>query len=413
MGLQTQWGKEDNIELSLESHGRTVKRGWRARLGRLDYKEPLISPTGEEGMEKDESPESTATVAVNFGRSIIVPSVQELARKPIVNLPPRYVRCSDDEDPVSGDASESVPVVDVQRLARGDPVELEKLHFACKDWGFFQVVNHGVSVLLLEEFKQEIKSFFDLSYEEKQKLWQQPENHEGFGQLLVVSEEQKLDWSDMFYITTLPLGLRKADLFEKLPENLRNKLEEYSLEVKKLALLILGHMARALKMEAEEIREMFGDGVQSMRMNYYPPCPEPDMTIGFTPHSDAVALTILFQLNETVGLQIKREGRWVPVKPLHNAFVVNIGDIMEIFSNGIYRSIEHRATVNSTKERLSVATFYSCRLDTVLGPAPSLISCDNPAIFRRVPLEAYFKEFFSRKLNGKSYLDFMRIAGAL
>lgn len=74
---------------------------------------------------------------------------------------------------------------------------------------------------LLEEFKREIESFFELPYEEKQKLWQQPENHEGFGQLFVVSEEQKLDWSDMFYITTLPLSLRKADLFEKLPENLR------------------------------------------------------------------------------------------------------------------------------------------------------------------------------------------------
>lgn len=83
-------------------------------------------------------------------------------------------------------------------------------------------------------------------------------------------------------------------------------------------------------MEAEEISEMFSDGVQSMRMNYYPPCPEPDMTVGFTPHSDADALTILFQLNETEGLQIRREGRWVPVKPLHNAFVVNIGDIMEV-----------------------------------------------------------------------------------
>lgn len=102
------------------------------------------------------------------------------------------------------------------------------------------------------------------------------------------------------------------------------------MEVKKLALSILDHMARALKMDAKEMTELFGDGVQTMRMNYYPPCPEPDMAIGFTPHSDAVALTILYQLNETEGLQIRKEGRWVPVKPLHNAFVVNIGDIMEV-----------------------------------------------------------------------------------
>ena len=67
-----------------------------------------------------------------------------------------------------------------------------------------------------------------------------------------------------------------------------------------------------------------------MRMNYYPCCPEPDKTIGITPHSDADALTVVFQLNETEGLQIRKEGRWIPVKPLPNAFIVNIGDIMEV-----------------------------------------------------------------------------------
>ncbi|GLU13886.1 hypothetical protein SLE2022_304960 [Rubroshorea leprosula] len=107
------------------------------------------------------------------------------------------------------------------------------------------------------------------------------------------------------------------------------------------------------------------------------------MAIGFTPHSKVDALTILFQLNQTEVLQILKDGRWVPIKPLPNAFVVNIGDIMEIVSNGIYRSIEHWAIVNSTRERLSVATFYSSQLDTELGPSPSLIDPDNPAIFGR------------------------------
>ena len=102
------------------------------------------------------------------------------------------------------------------------------------------------------------------------------------------------------------------------------------MEVKKLAMAILGHMAKALKMDVEEMVELFSDGVQSMRMNYYPPCPEPNKTIGFSPHSDADALTILYQLNEIEGLQIRKDGRWVSVKPLPNAFVVNIGDIMEV-----------------------------------------------------------------------------------
>ncbi|KAL4627156.1 hypothetical protein ACB092_05G147400 [Castanea dentata] len=350
---------------------------------------------------------------VNFGKSIIVPSVQELTKEPIFNIPARYVR-DDLEDPsiVSDDPSlPSVPVIDLERLYVEAYMnsELDSLHSACKDWGFFQVVNHGVSTSLMEEFRTQIDSFFKLPYEEKKNLWQEPNNQEGFGQLFVVSDEQKLDWSDMFYITTLPHNIRMDHLFDKLQPKLRETLETYSIEVKKLALTILGHMAKALKMDAEEMRELFSDGVQSMRMNYYPQCPEPDKAIGFTPHSDADALTILCQVNETEGLQIRKEGRWVLVKPLPNAFVVNIGDIMEIVSNGIYRSIEHRAIVNSTKERLSIATFYSSNLDSELGPAPSLIGPGNPANFRRVPLEKYFKEFFARKLSGKLYLDFMRI----
>lgn len=95
-------------------------------------------------------------------------------------------------------------------------------------------------------------------------------------------------------------------------------------------MLILGRLAVALKMDGEEMRELFRDGHQTMRMNYYPPCPQPDKAIGFSPHSDADALTILYQLNETKGLQVRNNGRWIAVKPLPNAFVVNIGDIMEV-----------------------------------------------------------------------------------
>lgn len=280
-----------------------------------------------------ESIESLTDVQVNFGRSIIVPSVQELAKEPITHVPSRYVRESQD---LLIDSNESslpvVPVIDLSRLLVEDSMnsELQRLHSACKDWGFFQVTNHGISNSLLEEFRTEIENFFKLTYEEKKKLWQQPDNQEGFGQLFVVSEDQKLDWSDMFYVTTLPLNLRRGELFNKLPPKLRNTLEAYSTEEKKLASEILGHMAKALETDVEEMKELFSDGVQSIRMNYYPPCPEPKKTIGFTPHSDADALTILYQLNKTEGLQIRKDGRWVPVKPLPNAFVVNIGDIMEV-----------------------------------------------------------------------------------
>lgn len=82
---------------------------------------------------------------------------------------------------------------------------------------------------------------------------------------------------------------------------------------------------------------------------------------------------------------------------------------MQILSNGVYRSIEHKATVNSTKERISVATFYSANIDSDLGPAKSIVGPLNPPLFRTEPLEQYYKGFFARKLYGKSYLEVMRL----
>lgn len=81
----------------------------------------------------------------------------------------------------------------------------------------------------------------------------------------------------------------------------------------------------------------------------------------------------------------------------------------QIATNGIYRSIEHRATVNREKERLSLATFLSAKLDGELGPAPSLITPESPALFRRVSVADFFRGYFSRELHGKSYVDVMRI----
>ncbi|KAG5517103.1 hypothetical protein RHGRI_037754 [Rhododendron griersonianum] len=262
---------------------------------------------------------------VNFGKSIIVPSVQQLAKQPLDKLPPRYVhdfvssglRTSDDSSLLS------VPVIDLQSLVSGDRMdyELERLHSsfnARSASSNFRTSTVLVPSAMVDTEKTDQEPYCSdtnvIAREEetemqrrkiqKKKLWQQPDNHEGFGQLFVVSEDQKLDWSDMFYITTLPSSLRRTQLFELLPPNLGETLESYSVEVRRLAMTILGQMAKALKMDSEEMRELFSDGVQSMRMNYYPPCPEPDMAIGFSPHSDADALTILYQLNGINGLQI-------------------------------------------------------------------------------------------------------------
>jgi len=80
-----------------------------------------------------------------------------------------------------------------------------------------QIINHGVDSTLLERVKKQTQDFFKLPIEEKQKFWQTSEDVEGFGQAFVVSEDQKLDWADIFFLLTLPHHIRKPHLFPNLP----------------------------------------------------------------------------------------------------------------------------------------------------------------------------------------------------
>ncbi|KAF3584972.1 hypothetical protein F2Q69_00026911 [Brassica cretica] len=286
--------------------------------------------------------------------SIIVPSVQEMVEeKVITTVPPRYVQPDQDKSGVTDDSGliPNIPIIDMKRLcssaAKDSDSEVQKLDLACKEFGFFQanitlytlwscthlqLVNHGIDLTFLDKTKLETHDLFNLPMEEKKKLWQQPDEMEGFGQAFVLSEDQKLDWADIFFFTMQPAQLRKPHLFPKLPLPFRDTLEMYSAQVKSIAKILIAKMGEALEIKPEEIEERFGDDMfQSMRMNYYPPCPEPNQVIGLTPHSDAVALTILLQVNDVEGLQIKKDGKWVFVKPLPNAFIVNVGDVLEVY----------------------------------------------------------------------------------
>nr|GMD08285.1 protein SRG1-like [Ipomoea batatas] len=290
------------------------------------------------------------TDSQSLGASLSVPSVQQLAKENPTVVPTRYIR-DGIESPAPLFSAADFPVIDLQKLlsenSGGDSSELEKLHLACKDWGFFQLINHGVESSLVEKTKNEVQQLFNLPLEEKKKYGKVAGDPQGFGQLFVVSEDQKLDWADLFYIRTLPPYVRSPHLFPKLPEPFRDTLDAYSLELHKLAMKVLSLVAKNLGIKDEEMTMLFEEGMQSIRMNYYPPCPQPELVMGLSPHSDPGGLTILLQVNETKGLEIRKDGAWIPIVPIPNAFIVNVGDSLEIFTNGAYRSIEHRAIVDA------------------------------------------------------------------
>ncbi|GLT52558.1 hypothetical protein SLA2020_258910 [Shorea laevis] len=336
-------------------------------------------------------------------------SVKELAKQPMSAIPHRYLYLNQ-EPPLSGAvACHQLPVINVNKLfsTRSADSELQNLHSACKEWGFFQLVKHGVSSSVMKKLKHEIEEFFNLPLEEKMKFKVRSGEFEGFG--TVDRPDDKLDWGDRLFFTINPIHKRKPHLFPALPSSLRNALESYYSEIHNLGMRILGLMAKALRMDANEMSQVFEDGQQLVRINYYPPCPQPELVVGLRPHSDGGGLTILNQVNGVDGLQIKKDGLWIPVNFLPDALVVNVGDILEIMSNGVYKSVEHRATINSREERISLALFINSKLEAEVGPARSLINSKNPPLFMTVGMEDYLKSFFSRKLDGKTNIECMKI----
>ncbi|EXC14805.1 Protein SRG1 [Morus notabilis] len=221
--------------------------------------------------------------------------------------------------------SSEVPVINLSLLSKGNKEELMKLDLACKEWGFFQAIKNASA------------EFFALPLEEKNNISMPPDDVQGYGHAYVVSEEQTLDWSDALMMLVYPSRFRKLRFWPTEPKGYKQTIETYSTEVKKVAVELLGSLSLIMGMEKGALLELHKELGQALRVNYYPPCRMPDSVLGISPHSDAGTITILMQEDDVVGLQILHRGGWVPVNPLPNSLVVNVGDIIEILSNGKYK----------------------------------------------------------------------------
>lgn len=104
------------------------------------------------------------------------------------------------------------------------------------------------------------------------------------------------------------------------------------MEVRELGFRLQELISESLGVEKDSIKNILGEQGQHMAVNYYPPCPEPELTYGLPGHTDPNALTILLQDQQVAGLQVLKDGKWLAVNPHPNAFVINIGDQLEVKS---------------------------------------------------------------------------------
>jgi len=111
----------------------------------------------------------------------------------------------------------------------------------------------------------------------------------------------------------------------------REIASKYSVEVRALVLRLLDTISEAMGIEYDYLNMFFGKHNQGMTINYYSPCPNPDLTLGLPGHSDTSGIVVLMQGNEN-GLQVLKNGKWVVVKHISNAFVINLGYQIQVIS---------------------------------------------------------------------------------
>lgn len=299
----------------------------------------------------------------------------------------------------------SVPLIDLSDLHGPNRSRvINQIALACQQHGFFQVKNHGVPESMINNMLRIAREFFQLPESERLKSYSDdPLKTTRLSTSFNVRSEKVSNWRDFLRLHCYPLD-KFVHEWPTNPPSFRKDVAEYCTSARELALRLVEAISESLGLERDFIDKQLGKHAQHMAFNYYPSCPEPELTYGLPGHTDLNLITILLQ-DEMPGLQVHRNGKWIAVNPIPNTFIINIGDQIQVLSNDRYKSVLHRAVVNCEKERISIPTFYCPSPDAVIGPAPELVDKDHPAVYKPFTYQEYYEKFWNRGLATENCLD--------
>ena len=285
---------------------------------------------------------------------------------------------------------DDIPVIDVSTLIDGsDPQSVaEKIGHVCENLGFLYIINHGVDKELMAKVKSYTEAFFALPLEEKQRLNivnsgptlrgyipmygenVDPEYTKDFKECFDFGGDEK-EVSPFFGPNLMPTSL----------EGFKETMEEYHREMIKLANKLIGAISLSLDLPYDYFYNLQRKPISIQRLLHYPPQQgEIDRKeIGIGEHTDYGFLTILAQ-DSVGGLQVKnRQGNWISAPPIEGSFIVNIGDLVQTYTNDRYVSTLHRVINVTGKERYSYPFFMDMDFDAIVKPVDTCVSSDNPA----------------------------------
>ncbi|WOL20257.1 1-aminocyclopropane-1-carboxylate oxidase [Canna indica] len=297
---------------------------------------------------------------------------------------------------------DSFPVIDIEKLLgeeRGTTMEI--LRNACENWGFFEILNHGISHELMDEVERVNKEHYKKCREQNFKEFANEtlEKCNSGGIDLI-------DWESSFFLRHLPVS--NMSEIPDLDDHYKKTMKQFTAELEKLAEQLLDLLCENLGLEKGYLKKAFCNGSKGptfgTKVSSYPSCPRPDLVKGLRAHTDAGGIILLFQDDQVSGLQLLKDGgEWIDVPPMRHAIVVNIGDQLEVITNGKYKSVEHRVVAQSEGNRMSIASFYNPGSDAVIFPAPALVEkeVEEKKMYPKFVFEDYMKLYIEQKFEPK------------
>lgn len=280
-----------------------------------------------------------------------------------------------------------IPIFDISDISKNS-IRRRNLCQACEKYGFFQIKGHGISKSQIDEVWKETHNFFNLPAKEKRGISRSIENSMGYFDRELT--KHKRDKKEIFDFVNVPhpelpddhkLNISPVDGANQWPNSLptfKKILKEYFESCTSIAYKILEILSLELDIEKSYFNDKFDVNHSSfIRLNHYPDndildsenqklvAPLGDKALHH--HTDAGVLTILLQDNSG-GLQAKINGSWVDIEPHDETLVINVGDLMQIWSNDFYKAVLHRVQPISSNSRYSIPFFFNPSYKTLVKP---------------------------------------------
>ena len=274
----------------------------------------------------------------------------------------------------------SIPTIHLARLDDGHDHDL--LASACAEWGFFKLAAHDIPEKVCAQTLDAMERFFALPSQTKRAIERTKENPWGFFDRELTKNVK--DHKEIFDI-----GPENESQIPQWPSGypeFKLKIEQFYSASESIALRLVGHIAKTLNTQPAILLSSFEQHTSYLRLNYYPTCDNPAPAssptvplygeLGISHHSDAGAVTVLLQ-DGNPGLQVERHGEWFCVEAGRGELIINVGDVVQVWSNDRYKAPLHRVLASSEFERFSAPFFLNPSFESNYAPLPAICTQDT------------------------------------